>query len=208
MPDRRASALVRRRETHRSIPTGVFELDEGNAARRDPDRPALGVGEPAQATFSDGTLHLLLESLGVVDLQLDEFVGRAYANANLHAPIVTPFPTMSEGRTFGLMGRALVIVSLVGVFMASGVAGAAPAHEIRLPVTTQGARGVSTVTVVEGDHLWKISERHLRAESPETAVAPYWRTVIEVNTPNLRSGDPDLIYPGELIEMPPISERP
>jgi hypothetical protein len=27
-----------------------------------------------------------------------------------------------------------------------------------------------------------------------------------VNTPGLRSGDPDLIYPGEVIELPAASE--
>lgn len=103
----------------------------------------------------------------------------------------------------------MVIVFLVGMFMATGVAGAAPAEQVRLPVTTtQTQPTTGTVTVVKGDHLWKISARHLGPEAGNGDIAPYWRTVIEVNTPNLKSGDPDLIYPGEVIEMPEISGRP
>ncbi len=31
-----------------------------------------------------------------------------------------------------------------------------------------------------------------------------WRRVIEINTPQLSSGDPNLIYPSEQIVLPPI----
>lgn len=103
------------------------------------------------------------------------------------------------------MGRALVLVALVAAMVATGVAGAAPADTVRLPVTTfHDASTPTTVVVEKGDHLWKISARHLGREA---AIAPYWRRVVEVNTPHLRSGDPDLIYPGEVVELPPISER-
>jgi len=105
------------------------------------------------------------------------------------------------------MGRPLIIVFLVGLFMVTGVAGAAPAHQVRIPVGISSTPSTEDkVTVVKGDHLWKISARHLESTSPEASIAPYWREVIEVNTPNLRSGDPDLIFPGEVIELPGISE--
>ncbi len=41
-------------------------------------------------------------------------------------------------------------------------------------------------------------------------ISPYWRLVIDENLDNLRSGDPDLIYPGEVIELPAtnLSEQP
>jgi nucleoid-associated protein YgaU len=55
--------------------------------------------------------------------------------------------------------------------------------------------------VAKGDHLWKISARHLDTDANHE-IAPYWRQLIEVNTPHLRSGDPDLIYPGEVVELP------
>jgi nucleoid-associated protein YgaU len=104
------------------------------------------------------------------------------------------------------MGRGLLIVGLVGLLMATGVAVASPADQVRHPVTRVVVDSEPDSVVVEpGDHLWKISERHLGSG---VAVAPYWREVIEVNTPTLRSGDPNLIFPGELIEMPPVSGRP
>jgi len=65
------------------------------------------------------------------------------------------------------------------------------------------------VTVRAGDSLWTICRRHLmsalgdRPSSEE--IAPYWRQVIAHNRPHLISGNPDLIYAGEIIAMPPIS---
>jgi nucleoid-associated protein YgaU len=40
-----------------------------------------------------------------------------------------------------------------------------------------------------------------RAAEPDE-VEPLWRTVIDANRQRLRSGDPDLIYPGETILIP------
>jgi hypothetical protein len=61
--------------------------------------------------------------------------------------------------------------------------------------------------VEPGDHLWKISEEHLagvlgRAVG-DAEIDPYWRSVIDANRSHLRSGDPDLIYPGETVALPP-----
>lgn len=113
------------------------------------------------------------------------------------------------------MSRVAIIVGLVGCMMAGAVAFASPAEEVRLPVTVSppeqpgrpeprtGASGDSVI-VVRGDHLWKISAEHLGTEASDHQIAPYWRQVITLNTPHLRSGDPDLIYPGELVDLPPI----
>jgi nucleoid-associated protein YgaU len=107
------------------------------------------------------------------------------------------------------MGRPLVIVVLVAGLMATGVAVASPTDRVRVPVTVATpSTPAMTVVVVAGDHLWKISARHLETVAPDRGVGPYWREVVTVNTPSLRSGDPDLIYPGEVIEMPEISEQP
>jgi nucleoid-associated protein YgaU len=78
---------------------------------------------------------------------------------------------------------------------------------VRLPVVIHtDDPGFTTVVVGRGDHLWKISRRRLDAvlgREPENAeVGPYWREVIEVNRHGLRSGDPDLIYPGEMVTLP------
>lgn len=105
------------------------------------------------------------------------------------------------------MIRVLAIVASVGLLMATEVAGAAPAEQVRIPVsvtssseTDQGAEPDSVV-VAKGDHLWKISARHLGTDTDDE-IAPYWREVVEVNAPQLRSGDPDLIFPGEVVELP------
>ena len=109
------------------------------------------------------------------------------------------------------MLRVLAIVSLVALLMATGVAGASPAHSITLPVTVTSPNDpppeANSVVVARGDHLWKISARHLGPAVDADELAPYWREVVDVNTPRLRSGDPDLIYPGEVVEMPAIPER-
>ena len=65
--------------------------------------------------------------------------------------------------------------------------------------------------VVAGDNLWTIAAHHLTAVSTEQDVdvaetVVYWRRVIEANTPRLRSGDPNLIYPGETIVLPAIDQ--
>jgi hypothetical protein len=36
-------------------------------------------------------------------------------------------------------------------------------------------------------------------------IAVYWLKVCSVNRDSLRSGDPDLIYPGEIVKLPPVA---
>lgn len=109
------------------------------------------------------------------------------------------------------MSRVAIIVGLVGCMMANAAAFAGPVDQVRLPVTVlpgdqTGTAPVTDVSVVveKGDHLWKISERHLSGVAPEDPIAPYWREVVTINTTRLRSGDPDLIYPGEIVDLPAI----
>lgn len=64
-----------------------------------------------------------------------------------------------------------------------------------------------TWLVRPGDHLWKIAGEHLMIvlDRPPTRDehARYWVEVIDAARPIIRSGDPDLIYPGEQIPLPP-----
>jgi hypothetical protein len=66
--------------------------------------------------------------------------------------------------------------------------------------------GTTRVIVQKGDNLWSISRRHLasvKGSHPSNdEIAPYWRQVIAVNRPSIISGNPDLIYPGEVLTMP------
>jgi nucleoid-associated protein YgaU len=106
------------------------------------------------------------------------------------------------------MGRQLSRVAAFALVIISSLsADAMPgASAVRLPVRVGPAPSTSVV-VVPGDHLWKISATHLASDlgrnATDAEIWPYWREVIVSNAPALRSGDPDLIYPGEVIELPP-----
>ena len=69
----------------------------------------------------------------------------------------------------------------------------------RIPDQPPPAPASKEYTVVKGDNLWRISARR----TGNRGVAPYWRKVIETNRPRLRSGNPNLIFPGERLELPP-----
>jgi hypothetical protein len=58
----------------------------------------------------------------------------------------------------------------------------------------------ATHTVTPGEHLWSIAAARVAGASD---VAPYWLRVIELNRHRLRSGNPNLVYPGEILELPP-----
>ena len=108
------------------------------------------------------------------------------------------------------MARIVLLMAFTGFFLAGATAGADDHHPIRLPVggISTASESPDSVVVRRGDHLWKISARALGTDSADSAVAPYWVEVVDVNRPRLLSGDPDLIYPGELILLPAVSATP
>ncbi len=71
------------------------------------------------------------------------------------------------------------------------------------------APGSFEYVVVPGDHLWGIAERHLAAKvgtvPRKQDVADYWSRVIAGNRARLRSGNPNLIFPGEVIVLPALT---
>jgi nucleoid-associated protein YgaU len=77
------------------------------------------------------------------------------------------------------------------------------------------AEQASSHRVVPGDNLWTIARDHLAevrgrpsAELSDHEIAAYWLRVVQANRNRLRSGDPDLIYPGERTVLPPVSAAP
>ena len=104
------------------------------------------------------------------------------------------------------MRRTITIALATVGLLASGVAWAEPPdNPVRLPTTVLNANTPHQVVVEPGDHLWKISARQLQGLESDAAIAPYWRNVIAQNLPDLRSGDPNLIYPGEVVTMPELN---
>lgn len=78
------------------------------------------------------------------------------------------------------------------------------------PVTEPpGRAGDGLVTVVAGDNLWVMTARWLAAQRgvacedlTDREIAEVWRIVVRENGPRLRSGDPNLIFPGESVLLP------
>ena len=104
--------------------------------------------------------------------------------------------------------RRLTVVGAATIAtMAGSIAMAQPVGTpdyVPIAIATSAA---TTVVVEKGDHLWSISADHLEAttgKEPSAAeITPVWVEVIEANRARLRSGDPDLIYPGETVVLPP-----
>jgi hypothetical protein len=66
---------------------------------------------------------------------------------------------------------------------------------------------------VAGDDLWSIAAAQLAqvtghpvASLSSSDVAAYWQRVCDANRSRLQSGDINLIFPGEQIVLPPVSE--
>ncbi len=57
-----------------------------------------------------------------------------------------------------------------------------------------------------GENLWVIA-RNALPDAPEHDVARYWQAVIAANRATLRSGNPALIFPGEVVVLPGLPER-
>jgi nucleoid-associated protein YgaU len=71
-----------------------------------------------------------------------------------------------------------------------------------------GASSPAEWTVTAGDHLWSIAAAVLAAElggpPGEAVIAPYWRRLIEANRDRLADrDDPDLLFPGQRLRLPP-----
>jgi|GEM_PF-2688212 len=88
-----------------------------------------------------------------------------------------------------------------------------PGWRLALPadaVLPPGAFAATTVTVEPGDNQWRLAAEHLAdvydRDVADAEVAPYWRDMVDENRDTIRSGDPDLIYPGEVLNLPAPAE--
>ena len=70
----------------------------------------------------------------------------------------------------------------------------------------------ATHTIAPGEHLWAVAEQALArawGRPPTDAeIVPYWRAVIEENRHRLADADnPDLVFPGQVMTVPPAPPR-
>jgi hypothetical protein len=70
----------------------------------------------------------------------------------------------------------------------------------------------ATVVVTPGDNLWELSAAALaratareRVTLADDEIARYWRNVCDVNRDTLRARDVNVIYPGEIVSLPPVT---
>ena len=68
--------------------------------------------------------------------------------------------------------------------------------------------GPTEVAVRPGDDMWRLAEQRLSAirgrEVSDIEIAPYWLKVVATNLASIKSGDPDLIFPGEILVLPAV----
>jgi nucleoid-associated protein YgaU len=71
--------------------------------------------------------------------------------------------------------------------------------------------GTDPHEVVPGDNLWDIAAAHLAQATGRPAqaltdreIAYHWLRLMAANRGLLRSGNPDLIFPGERVICPPV----
>jgi nucleoid-associated protein YgaU len=74
------------------------------------------------------------------------------------------------------------------------------------PASSHEAEAATIHVVVAGENFWTIAERHLSVQLgrpvTDAEIAPFWAKVVAINAPTIMSGDPDMIYPGEVLELP------
>lgn len=168
---------------------------------------------PAIRRVVDGALAVSLVTTGVVTS------GARLAHA-------APPPTTSTTSTTSMSphvrsGRAHVLES----FPPAPPSPSSPAQ--RPPAAPASPRDLPTPTpapvldaqahrhvVVAGDNLWTIAAAEVarattRSESEviDQDIARYWVELLTAARPALRSGNPNLIYPGEVVPLPPITGR-
>ncbi|WP_436794055.1 LysM peptidoglycan-binding domain-containing protein [Actinospongicola halichondriae] len=73
----------------------------------------------------------------------------------------------------------------------------------------RGPPAASTYEVVDGDNFWSIAETMLETDTggpvSDAQVVSYWQTLIDANADQLvEPGNPDLIVPGQMLDVPPI----
>lgn len=76
------------------------------------------------------------------------------------------------------------------------------------PAPAAEPASAATWTVASGESFWSIAESVVadatgRAPS-DPEIAAYWRGLIEANRDRITSGDPDLVYPGQVFVLPDL----
>ena len=122
------------------------------------------------------------------------------------APTTAAAPTTTAAPTASVLPSAPDLSSQIDNGADRVLVGAEPGSTDTVNDETTPSISVAAhqVVVNDGDNLWLLASEALRAHGLDdpscAAVAQYWRHVVAAN--RVRSGNVDLIVPGEQIEMP------
>ena len=133
--------------------------------------------------------------------------------------VATPLGVRSVGRAADAPPPSVIVDVRDGRGLDSLSADTAPPTEPVSVPTPSGppeapiAQAVEqgTVVVAPGDNLWDLSAAALaratgreRVDLGDDEIATYWSVVCDANRATVRSGDVNLIYPGEVIVLPSV----
>ena len=75
----------------------------------------------------------------------------------------------------------------------------------RRPTRAPPPIAAEEVVVARGDSFWSLAVEAVAASSRPATVDAYWRRLVELNRPRLVDpANPDLLYPGQVLVLPPI----
>ena len=144
--------------------------------------------------------------------------GAVLAPATAGARVAGPPPTalVRDGRGDDLasLPPATTVAPTPPTVPAAPTAPTAPTAAAVPPAAPSPAPGGAEVQVVvaPGDDLWALAAGRVAAtrgmapaDVADAEVAPYWVAVCERNRATLASGDPNLIFPGEVVTLPAVS---
>ena len=85
-----------------------------------------------------------------------------------------------------------------------------PAGDVYPTPPPAAAATATTYIVRPGDNFWRLAQRRITTDATSAdvgTVRSYWVRLVDANRSRIRSGDPNLIYPGEVLEHPAIGDR-
>jgi hypothetical protein len=146
-------------------------------------------------------------------------VDRAVAASIVVGVVTTPFGARSVDRAADAPppsviidvrdGRSLESLPADTALSPGQVSVSAPLDPPEAPIAQTADQGSSSVVAASGDNLWDLSAAALaratrrdRVTLSNDEIAAYWSAVCDANRATVRSGDVNLIYPGEVIVLP------
>jgi hypothetical protein len=171
---------------------------------------ALGVGRPAAAdpppTSSPTTAAVVIEADHRDPASVPSRPPSSVRTGQAVDP--PPVPSVRPVETAPVPAPPPTTAPLVPSAEQSSVVPVVPAVPAAPPPAPTAA---ATHAVVRGEHLWSIAADRVAtatgkspADLAPADIAPYWLRVVEINRPRLRSGNPNLVSPGEVVELPPL----